>query len=302
VPTGWSNDLHLPDPRYEKGFEGDAFISTAHHGQFPALRERRPFWIPYRCLYSRNVSNLFMAGRDISTRHDALGAVRVMRTGGCMGEIVGMAASLCRKHDTTPRAVYENYLGELQDLMRRGVGKTPGANPDYENGAEPRPRPVTARPPVVATPAWLPNAGPNLARTAQASVPGDADASRATALLTDGKADVTDNRGRWLGRGKLPHLIEFTWPSPVTLGAARLVSGYFDGTVADPIADFAFQWLDGAEWKDMPGATAKGNADPYWSRTFAPVTTARVRLQITRTKIDVSRLWEVEFYGPVSGP
>ncbi|HUT91237.1 MAG TPA: FAD-dependent oxidoreductase [Thermoguttaceae bacterium] len=55
------------------------------------MREHRPFWIPYRCLYSRNISNLFMAGRDMSTKHDALGAVRAMRTGGCMGEIVGMA-------------------------------------------------------------------------------------------------------------------------------------------------------------------------------------------------------------------
>jgi hypothetical protein len=127
VLTGWSNDLHLPDLRYEKGFEGNAFIATAHFGQFPALREGRPFWVPYRCLYSRNVSNLFMAGRDISTKHDALGAVRVMRTGGCMGEIVGMAASLCKKHDTTPRRIYENYLDELQGLMRRGVGKNPGA-------------------------------------------------------------------------------------------------------------------------------------------------------------------------------
>ena len=135
VPTGWSNDLHLPNPRYEKGFEGDAFIATAHFGQFPAHREHRPFWIPYRCLYSRNVANLFMAGRDISTKHDALGAVRVMRTGGCMGEIVGMAASLCRKHDALPRAIYEQHLSELQDLMRRGAGKNPGATSEYPPGA-----------------------------------------------------------------------------------------------------------------------------------------------------------------------
>ena len=129
VPTGWSNDLHLPHPQYEKGFKGDAFIATARFGQFPAVREGRPFWIPYRCLYSRNVSNLFMAGRDMSTKHDALGAVRVMRTGGCMGEIVGMAASLCKKHDTLPRAIYERHLSELQELMRRGAGKNPGALP-----------------------------------------------------------------------------------------------------------------------------------------------------------------------------
>jgi len=163
VPTGWSNDLHLPDPKYEKGFEGDAFISRADHGKFPAIRERRPFWIPYRCLYSRNVENLFMAGRDISVRHDALGAVRVMRTGGCMGEVVGMAASLCKKHGAMPRAIYERSLDGLRDLMRRGVGKDPGANPDYENGAEPRRSPAArATPPP--PPGWLAKADPNNGR------------------------------------------------------------------------------------------------------------------------------------------
>jgi hypothetical protein len=138
VPTGWSNDLHLPDPRYEKGFEGNAFISTAHFGTFPAYRQHRPYWIPYRCLYSRNVANLFMAGRDLSVAHEALGAVRVMRTGGCMGEVIGMAARVCKQHDATPRAVYQQYLGELQDLMRRGVGKRSGAAMNYVNQGEPQ--------------------------------------------------------------------------------------------------------------------------------------------------------------------
>jgi hypothetical protein len=134
APTGWSNDLHLPDPRYNKGFEGDAFISEGHFGTFPAHREKRPFWIPYRCLYSRNIANLFMAGRDISVTHEALGAVRVMRTGGCMGEIVGMAASLCKKHNTTPRGIYEQHLSSLQDLMRRGAGKVDGRTIPCEGG------------------------------------------------------------------------------------------------------------------------------------------------------------------------
>jgi len=131
VPTGWKVDLHLPDPRYEKGFEGDAFISRAEFGAYPM-----PFWIPYRCLYSRNIPNLFMAGRDISVSHEALGAVRVMRTGGCMGEIVGMAAGLCRQHDVDPRDVYDHHLPALQDLMRRGVGKQPGDRSHYENQGE----------------------------------------------------------------------------------------------------------------------------------------------------------------------
>jgi FAD dependent oxidoreductase len=124
APTGWSNDLHYPDPKYTKGFEGNAFISHAIHGKYPAYIEKRPFWVPYRSLYSRNISNLFMAGRNISVKHEALGAVRVMRTGGCMGEVVGMAASLCVRNDATPRVVFEKHLGDLRELMRRGTGKS----------------------------------------------------------------------------------------------------------------------------------------------------------------------------------
>ena len=79
--------------------------------------------MPYRCLYSRNVDNLFMAGRNISVTHVALGSVRVMRTTGMMGEVVGMAASLCRKYGTSPRGVYQRNLDELRSLMREGVGR-----------------------------------------------------------------------------------------------------------------------------------------------------------------------------------
>ncbi|MDD6100035.1 MAG: FAD-dependent oxidoreductase, partial [bacterium] len=82
-----------------------------------------PYPIPYRCLYSRNVNNLFMAGRDISVTHVALGTVRVMRTTGMMGEVVGMAASICKQHQVQPRAVYQRHLEELKALMRTGVGK-----------------------------------------------------------------------------------------------------------------------------------------------------------------------------------
>lgn len=293
APTGWSNDLHLPDPKYEKGFEGNAFISRADFGRFPAIQERRPFWIPYRCLYSRNITNLFMAGRDISTKHDALGAVRVMRTGGCMGEVVGMAACLCKKYETTPRRIHESHLSELQYLMRRGVGRNAGANPDYENGAEPKRKPTPRIPPVVAKPAWLAKAGPNLARTAKVSSPGGG-------LLNDGKVDMSDNGSRWLGRGPLPHEIEFTWERPVTIGAARIISGFFDGAVTAPITDFVLQWHDGEEWKNIPGSTAKGNLDTCWSCSFQPVTAAKIRLLVTKTRTDTSRIWEVELYGPTA--
>jgi hypothetical protein len=297
APTGWSNDLHLPDPRYEKGFEGDAFISRAHFGEFPASREHRPFWIPYRCLYSRNVPNLFMAGRNISVRHDALGAVRVMRTGGCMGEVVGMAASLCKKHGAMPREVHTDLLSELRDLMARGVGKRPGAGQEYENGAEPKRNPVAM---PAAAPAWLAGAGTNLARAAAVSAPGDAGSQ---AALTDGRVDLSDNAGRWVRKGPLPHPIEFAWKEPVAVGAVRIVSGYaMSGGIVAPLAGFALQQHDGTDWKDIPGASAAGNRDPAWSGAFAPVTASRVRLLVTDTQDSASRIWEVEIYGPVKAP
>lgn len=66
-----------------------------------------------------NVANLFMAGRNISVTHEALGAVRVMRTCGMMGEIIGKAAWVCVRHGTSPRGVYEHHLPVLRELMEQ---------------------------------------------------------------------------------------------------------------------------------------------------------------------------------------
>jgi hypothetical protein len=50
--------------------------------------------------------------------HEALGTVRVMKTCGMMGEVVGKAASVAVKHGTTPRGVYENHWAEMDDLLK----------------------------------------------------------------------------------------------------------------------------------------------------------------------------------------
>ena len=273
VPTGWPIDLHLADPKYEKGFEGDGFISKAYYTQYP-----RPFWIPYRCLYSRNIANLFMAGRDISVTHEALGATRVMRTGGCMGEIVGMAASLCKQHDIDPQGVYSAHLEELQALMTCGVGR-PVAIPTLEN------------------------VGPNAARKAAVSTSGDkdADASPAT-LINDGLADLRRNELRWLSHAQTPNWIEFRWDQPQRIAAARVVSGYTSGgQTIEPIESFVLQSRSDGDWNDIPGTDTAGNREVVWQRTFEPIVATGVRLLVRATKIDVSRIWEVELYEPAGG-
>ena len=116
VPSTWSIDLHYPKEQYAKKFPENPFISIAVHDR----RVDRSFGypVPYRCFYSRDISNLFMAGRCISVTHEALGTVRVMKTCGMMGEVVGKAASVAVKHGTTPRGVYEGHWQEMDELLQ----------------------------------------------------------------------------------------------------------------------------------------------------------------------------------------
>ena len=113
--TSWAIDLHFPDKTNAARFPEDPFKAATVHNWI------KPYAVPYRCLYSRNVENLFMAGRNISVTHVALGTVRVMRTTGMMGEVVGMAAAICHRHGCLPRAVYTDYLQELRDSMAKGA-------------------------------------------------------------------------------------------------------------------------------------------------------------------------------------
>jgi len=76
------------------------------------------YYIPYRSLYSKNISNLLMAGRCFSCSHIGLGGPRVMNTTGQMGVAVGYAASLCKKYKTDPRGVYAHHIEELRKLIQ----------------------------------------------------------------------------------------------------------------------------------------------------------------------------------------
>lgn len=111
----WGIDIHYPEPLNEERF-GEAFRSFAYH-------RRTPFAcpVPYRCLYSKDVNNLFLGGRLISASHIAFSAIRVMRTLGMLGEVVGIATSVCKKYDCSPRDIYLHHLEELVKEMKNGV-------------------------------------------------------------------------------------------------------------------------------------------------------------------------------------
>ena len=77
----------------------------------------KPYPIPLRCLYSKSIANLFMAGKDISVTHVALASVRVENTTGQMGTVVGRAVSLCLRRGYAPRTLATERFGELAELL-----------------------------------------------------------------------------------------------------------------------------------------------------------------------------------------
>ncbi|MCJ7550626.1 MAG: FAD-dependent oxidoreductase, partial [Anaerolineae bacterium] len=102
---GWTMDDHHPG-----GFNWPGEPTIFH----PAPS---PFGIAYRTLYSRNIANLFCAGRNISVTHAAMSATRVMATCAVLGQAAGTAAAIAAREATTPRGVYEAHLAELQQML-----------------------------------------------------------------------------------------------------------------------------------------------------------------------------------------
>jgi hypothetical protein len=116
VSLGWGIDIHYPTDEQVKFFPGEEFRSWFWKPPTGA-RGGQVGLVPFRSLYSRNVPNLMMAGRCMSATHVAMGATRVMGTGAKCGTVTGLAASLCKKHNCTPRELYEKHLQEFMALV-----------------------------------------------------------------------------------------------------------------------------------------------------------------------------------------
>ena len=85
-------------------------------------RDGKPFWIPFRCLYSATIENLMMAGKHISVTHVAGSVTKFMSNGGQHAIATAAAAHLCHTHATTPREVAATHLDELRDLIATITG------------------------------------------------------------------------------------------------------------------------------------------------------------------------------------
>jgi hypothetical protein len=262
VPTGWSVDMH--HPKNQPDFACDEYRSYANQTDYPL-----PYWIPYRCLYSRNIDNLFMAGRHISVTHVGLGSVRVMLTTGMMGEIVGMAAAICKDENTTPRGVYTDYLPHLFSHM------------------------TDSDPPFV-----LHNhIGPNYALSATATASSEHSSGDYPAIkVNNGISIPVDNADRWVNSAEVPNWVELTFDSARYISAYRIVSGQEGGSA--PVEDFVLQYHNGSDWVDISETQTTGNAKADWTTRFPSVQSDRFRLYVTKTPGDMSRIFEFELYHP----
>lgn len=99
---GWTMDDHPPEGIFHAGKD------TTHH---PAPS---PYGIPYRCLYSHAVRNLWFAGRNISATHMAMSSTRVMATCATFGQAAGTAAAIAVAQGCDNRGVYERHMDRLQ--------------------------------------------------------------------------------------------------------------------------------------------------------------------------------------------
>jgi len=116
---GWSMDAHTVGgirAKTEDAKKGSGSIFSAVNDLYT---------IPYRCLYSRNIENLYMAGRCISASHMAMSSTRVIGTCAVLGQAAGTAAAIAKKYGVLPRGVNE-HIHELQQTLLKDDAFLPG--------------------------------------------------------------------------------------------------------------------------------------------------------------------------------
>lgn len=125
---GWPMDMHPPQ----------GFLFGGDPTKYIALENI--YTIPYRCFYSKDIPNLMMAGRNISTTHMAFGSTRIMATCAAGGQAAGTAAAMAVKKHCTPRQLGMDYINELQKQLMRDDCYLPGFlhedSDDLVKGAE----------------------------------------------------------------------------------------------------------------------------------------------------------------------
>ena len=277
---GWPMDDHPP------GGMDSRDLPPCQQIQF-----KQPYSVPLRSLYSADLANLFMAGRNLSASHVALTSTRVMATCSTLGQAVGTAAAFCAKQNLQPKEVAgdSDRMTQLQQLLLRNDQSLLGiANEDPDD----------------------------LVRKAQVTCSHQTESGAAVLVIDGWNRDIGDGKPhQW--QAAMAHgepWLQLDWDAPQTI---RQVQFTFDtglqrrlflsgedgpyksqtrGPQPETVADYVVDVLVNGEWREVAR-----NADNCLRRvvhTFEPVTASALRLRVLKTQGDaLARVFEVRCYG-----
>ncbi|MCC7235936.1 MAG: FAD-dependent oxidoreductase [Bryobacterales bacterium] len=257
-----------------------------------SIRTREVYHIPLRTLYSRNVSNLLMAGRNISASHVAFTSTRVMATCAVEGQAIGLAAALCARHGMTPRALANDpaRVKQLQQMLLRDDQTITGIR--NEDPAD-------------------------LARTAKVAASAEQDDAPARNLLDGEVRDIPKGaRHQWAAKMEPGGVwVDYEWESPRTLSQVQITfdTGFqreltltsliaANATIVrapqpETVRDYKLLYRETANgaWKALD--ERKGNYQRMVRHNFKAIRAQAVRLHVEATNGDeLARVFELRCY------
>jgi hypothetical protein len=274
---GWPIDVHNPE----------GFFSSKKWLDYTHLK--KPYQIPYRCYYSKNISNLFFAGRNISASHVAHGSTRLIRTCAVGGQAVGTAAALCLKHSATPRELGLERIEELRQTLLKNDCHIPGVvNKDDRDLA------------------------PQASISASSeSIDDRTGKINAAEKVTQGVARGWEgDENMWISAPTInenPAWLELRWSSSIVCDTVQVAfdtmireQRFFDKKVFGPIPtcvkDFnVFVQLASGEWRRV--ASIKGNFQRFRRLNFERLEISKMKLEIEATNgVPEARIYEIRVY------
>lgn len=273
---GWWIDLHPP-----------AGVDAVE--EYPCTQHAVPhlYGIPLRCLYSRNVENLFFAGRNISATHIAFASTRVMGTCAVVGQAVGAAAAVAVRSGC--RRVADVDARQVQQLLLKQDAFLPGLrNEDPADAA--RAAEVTVS-------------------SAQPDAPGEAVLDGVTRATHPALHPVLSQSIHQWRSAAIPAWIELRWPQPRRIREVRITfdtgfereltltmsdlynSRMIRGPQPETVSDYT---LSAAGWE----LSVRGNYQRVRTHQLdEPLRTGHLRLTVHRTNGDAcARIFEIRVY------
>jgi len=273
---GWPMDTHPPGGIY----------STEPPATF--LRTPDIYSIPLRALYSKDIANLFMAGRCASSTHMAMSSTRLAATGAAMGQAVGTAAAMCCTRDCTPHDLAAKHMAELQQQLLK--------DDQY----------------IIDLPADDPA---DLACKATATASSQLAASEAAKVIDGFTRSRHEDTHQWVSdpAQAMPQWIELRLPAAAEIGEIHLTfdSGYsrpltltesdsfnarmIRGPQPETVADYVIEFGKDGEYTEIVRET--GNYLRKLVHLVEPTEADAVRITVSRTNGDPSaRIYEVRLY------